>query len=323
MEDKVLPNSQIESLLTYLNQQVVGQSTLIENMLITMLAGGHALLEGPPGIAKTRAVSMMAKGIHGNFQRIQFTPDLLPADLTGSDIFLPETSEFQFQSGPLFNHLILADEINRAPAKVQSALLEAMAEGQISVGKQSYALPEFFMVLATQNPFEHEGTYPLPEAQLDRFMMHIKVDYPSIDAERSVLRMARDEIIKANTKPSFSLSIDDILATKKQVAQIHVSEALEDYILHLIQATRTIGEYVPAMSEYLRAGGSPRATLALERCAQAHAYLMGRDFVAPDNVHFVFHNILRHRLLLSYQADANSVSSDHILDAILDSVPLP
>jgi len=323
VEDKEVLNSQIESLVTYLNQQVVGQPALIENMLITMLAGGHVLLEGPPGIAKTRVVSMLAKGIHGNFQRIQFTPDLLPADLTGSDIFLPETSEFKFQSGPLFNHLILADEINRAPAKVQSALLEAMAEGQISVGKQSYALPEFFMVLATQNPFEHEGTYPLPEAQLDRFMMHIKVDYPGIEAERSVLRMAREEIINTSTSPSVGLSIDEILATRKQVAKIHVSEALEDYILHLIQATRVLSDYVPTMSEYLRAGGSPRSTLALERCAQAHAFLMGRDFVAPDNVHFVFHNILRHRLLLSYQADANGISSDQILDAILEAVPLP
>jgi len=318
-----LPNTEIESLLKYLNQKVIGQSSLIENMLITMLAGGHALLEGPPGIAKTRAVSMMAKGIHGDFQRIQFTPDLLPADLTGSDIFLHETSSFEFQSGPLFNHLVLADEINRAPAKVQSALLEAMAEGQISVGKKSYKLPTFFMVLATQNPFEHEGTYPLPEAQLDRFMMHINVDYPDIDAERAVLRMAREEIIQDIKEEAPNINIEDILQARKSVASLHVGEAIEDYILHLIQATRRPSEYAPAIAEFIKSGASPRATMSLERCAQAHAYLMGRDFVAPDNVHFVFHQVLRHRLLLSYNADADNVTSDDILDTILEAVPVP
>ena len=315
--------AELQPLVTYLNQKVLGQSSLIENMLITMLAGGHALLEGPPGIAKTRAVSTMAQGIHGDFQRIQFTPDLLPADLTGSDIFLPETSSFSFQAGPLFNHLILADEINRAPAKVQSALLEAMAEGQITVGKTSYPLPTFFMVLATQNPFEHEGTYPLPEAQLDRFMMHIEVGYPSITAERDMLRLARAEAADTSPIVEPSLSIDNIMAMRKAVIDIYVSEAIEDYVLHLLNATRNIGDIVPTMSNYLKCGASPRATLALERCAQAHAYLQGRDFVAPDNVHFVFHNVLRHRLLLSYQADANGVTCSHILDAILEALPAP
>lgn len=314
---------QFRKLQNYLDSQVIGQSTLTHNILIALLADGHLLVEGPPGLAKTRAVVALAKGVEGDFHRVQFTPDLLPADLTGTDIYRPENGSFVFQQGPLFHNLVLADEINRAPAKVQSALLEAMAERQITVGNKTYPLPELFLVMATQNPIEQEGTYPLPEAQLDRFLMHLEIDYPGAETELEILRLTRNEAIGiAGTEPK-SLSQSDIFAARKQLLQIHLAESLELYLVQLIMATRNPSVYDPELAKWLEFGASPRATIALDKCARAHAWLMGRDFVGPDNIQAVFHNVLRHRLILSYEAEAEGVNTNQVLDRILQLVPVP
>lgn len=309
-------------LKNYLDSQVIGQPALTEGILIALLANGHLLVEGPPGLAKTRAVNALAHGVEASFHRIQFTPDLLPADLTGTDIYRPETGQFEFQSGPLFHHLILADEINRAPAKVQSALLEAMAEKQITVGRHSYKLPELFLVMATQNPLEQEGTYPLPEAQLDRFLLHLNVDYPDAATELAILRLTRGEALQQQVVQPPQLTQQDIFAARKAILQIHVAESLEQYIVQLIMATRDASHYSSELGRYIAYGASPRATIALERCARAKAWLAGRDFVTPDDVRAVFHNVLRHRLLLSYEAEAQGVKVDSVLDQLLALVPL-
>lgn len=309
-------------LKNYLDSQVIGQPALTEGILIALLANGHLLVEGPPGLAKTRAVNALAHGVEASFHRIQFTPDLLPADLTGTDIYRPETGQFEFQSGPLFHHLILADEINRAPAKVQSALLEAMAEKQITVGRHSYKLPELFLVMATQNPLEQEGTYPLPEAQLDRFLLHLNVDYPDAATELAILRLTRGEALQQQVVQPPQLTQQDIFAARKAILQIHVAESLEQYIVQLIVATRDASHYSSELGRYIAYGASPRATIALERCARAKAWLAGRDFVTPDDVRAVFHNVLRHRLLLSYEAEAQGVKVDSVLDQLLALVPL-
>ncbi len=309
-------------LKTYLDSQVIGQPAFTEGILIALLANGHLLVEGPPGLAKTRAVNALAQGIEASFHRIQFTPDLLPADLTGTDIYRPETGQFEFQSGPLFHHLILADEINRAPAKVQSALLEAMAEKQITVGRHSYKLPELFLVMATQNPLEQEGTYPLPEAQLDRFLMHLNVNYPDAATELNILRLTRGEALQQQVITAPQLSQADIFAARKAILQLHLAESLEHYIVQLIMATRHAGHYSAELGRFIAYGASPRATIALERCARAKAWLSGRDFVTPDDIRAVFHNVLRHRLLLSYEAEAEGVKVDQVLDQLLALVPL-
>ncbi len=312
-----------EPLQAYLNQQVVGQTSLTQNMLIALLADGHLLVEGPPGLAKTRAINALADGIEGDFHRVQFTPDLLPADLTGTDIFRPETGEFVFQSGPLFHNLVLADEINRAPAKVQSALLEAMAERQITVGNKTYDLSELFLVMATQNPLEQEGTYPLPEAQLDRFLMHIEIDYPDAQTELEILRLTRREDLHQGQAKPMALSQATIMHARQDILGLHVQPQIEEYIVQLVMATRHPDKYQKQLKNYIAMGVSPRATIALERCARAHAYLQGRDFVAPDNVQTVFHNVMRHRLPLTYEAQANGVSVNGVLDNILANVAVP
>lgn len=312
-----------EPLQAYLNQQVVGQTSLTQNMLIALLADGHLLVEGPPGLAKTRAINALADGIEGDFHRVQFTPDLLPADLTGTDIFRPETGEFVFQSGPLFHNLVLADEINRAPAKVQSALLEAMAERQITVGNKTYDLSELFLVMATQNPLEQEGTYPLPEAQLDRFLMHIEIDYPDAQTELEILRLTRREDLHQGQAKPMALSQATIMQARQDILGLHVQPQIEEYIVQLVMATRHPDKYQKQLKNYIAMGVSPRATIALERCARAHAYLQGRDFVAPDNVQTVFHNVMRHRLPLTYEAQANGVSVNAVLDNILANVAVP
>ncbi len=312
-----------EPLQAYLNQQVVGQTSLTQNMLIALLADGHLLVEGPPGLAKTRAINALADGIEGDFHRVQFTPDLLPADLTGTDIFRPETGEFVFQSGPLFHNLVLADEINRAPAKVQSALLEAMAERQITVGNKTYDLSELFLVMATQNPLEQEGTYPLPEAQLDRFLMHIEIDYPDAQTELEILRLTRREDLHQGQAKPMALSQATIMQARQDILGLHVQPQIEEYIVQLVMATRHPDKYQKQLKNYIAMGVSPRATIALERCARAHAYLQGRDFVAPDNVQTVFHNVMRHRLPLTYEAQANGVSVNGVLDNILANVAVP
>lgn len=307
----------------YLNAQVIGQHALTENMLIALLADGHLLVEGPPGLAKTRAINALADGVEGDFHRVQFTPDLLPADLTGTDIYRPETGEFVFQSGPLFHNLVLADEINRAPAKVQSALLEAMAERQITVGNKTYTLPELFLVMATQNPLEQEGTYPLPEAQLDRFLMHVEIDYPDAKTELSILQLTRNEGLSQTLVPPTPLKQAAIFAARKDILSMHMSDALQEYIVQLVMATRQPQQYDEKLAQYIALGVSPRATIALDKCARAHAWLMGRDFVGPDNIHAVFHNVLRHRLPLTYEAEADGVTVNAVLDNILAIVPVP
>ena len=315
--------AQFKQLQAYLDSQVVGQQTLTQNILVALLADGHLLVEGPPGLAKTRAVNALANGLEGDFHRVQFTPDLLPADLTGTDIYRPENGSFEFQKGPLFHNLVLADEINRAPAKVQSALLEAMGERQITVGNTTYALPELFLVMATQNPIEQEGTYPLPEAQLDRFLMHLEIDYPGAETELEILRLTRNEAMHTEVVTPPNLSQADILNARQDVLKIHLDEALEQYIVQLIIATRQPERYDPDLANWIEFGASPRATIALDKCARAHAWLMGRDFVGPDNIQAVFHNVLRHRLLLSYEAEAEGVNSNQVLDKIIQLVPVP
>ncbi|WJG10630.1 MoxR family ATPase [Aliiglaciecola sp. LCG003] len=312
-----------KQLQAYLDSQVLGQSNLTHNIMIALLANGHLLVEGPPGLAKTRAVNALAHGLEGDFHRVQFTPDLLPADLTGTDIYRPETGEFVFQKGPLFHNLVLADEINRAPAKVQSALLEAMAERQITVGNKTYPLSELFLVMATQNPIEQEGTYPLPEAQLDRFLMHLEIDYPGAETELEILRLTRDEAINQQNIVTPSIPQAEIFAAREEVLQIHLAESLEKYLVELIIATRSPEKYDASLASWIEFGASPRATIALDKCARAHAWLMGRDFVGPDNIQAIFHNVLRHRILLSYEAEAEGVSANQLLDRILQLVPVP
>lgn len=310
-------------LQTYLESQVLGQPTLTEHLLIAILADGHLLVEGPPGLAKTRAVQALANGIEADFQRIQFTPDLLPADLTGTDIYRPETGEFLFQQGPLFHNLVLADEINRAPAKVQSALLEAMAERQISVGRNTYPLPQLYTVMATQNPLEQEGTYPLPEAQLDRFLLHLSLDYPNAQTEQQILRLTRTERQQGSAAMAEPLRQADIFAARQELLSLHMDDAVETYLVALIMATRQPAQYDDELASWLAIGASPRATIALDRCSRARAWLDGRDFVTPDDAAALLHNVLRHRIILSYSAEADGISRDQVIDRILELVPAP
>jgi MoxR-like ATPase len=312
----------LAQLETWLGQQIVGQQDLIHKLMLSLLADGHLLVEGAPGLAKTRAIKEMAEGIEGSFHRIQFTPDLLPGDITGTDIFRPQTGAFEFQQGPIFNNLVLADEINRAPAKVQSALLEAMAERQVSIGSQTYELPRLFLVMATQNPIEQEGTYPLPEAQLDRFLMHVRVSYPDAAAEQQILRLARNEASGERVRPSATVSQADIFAARQAVLNIHMAPAVEEYIVQLIVGTREAGRYDSELAEWLEFGASPRATIALDRCARANAWIAGRDYVSPDDVQAIAHDCLRHRLIVSFEAEAAGISSDQIIERLIERIPV-
>ena len=306
----------------WLGQQIVGQQDLIHKLLIALLADGHLLVEGAPGLAKTRAIKQMAEGIEGDFHRIQFTPDLLPGDITGTDIFRPQTGTFEFQQGPIFNNLVLADEINRAPAKVQSALLEAMAERQVSIGSKTYALPPLFLVMATQNPIEQEGTYPLPEAQLDRFLMHVRVSYPDREAEQAILRLARSEASGEQSQPDRAVSQADIFAARQGALEVHMSPAVEEYIIQLVIATRDPSLYDAELADWLEYGASPRATIALDRCARANAWIEGRDYVSPDDVQKVVFDCLRHRLIVSFEAEAAGVTSDQIIERLIERIPV-
>ena len=309
----------------YLRSQVLGQDVLIDRLLIALLADGHLLVEGPPGLAKTRAIKALAHAVEADFHRLQFTPDLLPADLTGSDIYRPEEGAFRFQRGPLFHNLILADEVNRAPAKVQAALLEAMAERQISVGAASYALPRLFLVMATQNPIEHEGTYPLPEAQLDRFMLHTRVDYPSRATTLQIMRLARQEAVAQQElpPPAQRLNQEMVFAARREVLSLTLSDPVADYIAALVDATRRPEPYSALLREWLRWGASPRAAIAIERGARALAWLDRRDFVTPEDVQRIAADALRHRLLLDYGAQARGVSAQACIDELLGKVPAP
>jgi MoxR-like ATPase len=312
----------LNSLKQWLEAQIIGQEHLINRLLIALLADGHLLVEGAPGLAKTKAIKDLSQGIEGEFHRIQFTPDLLPSDVTGTDIYRPETATFEFQSGPIFHNLVLADEINRAPAKVQSALLEAMAERQISVGRHTYPLPELFLVMATQNPIEQEGTYPLPEAQLDRFLMHVPVHYPGASAEKSILRLARNEAAHVAPEAPPTLTQQDLFAMRNAVLDIHMADAVEDYIVQLTMATREPGQYGEQLAQWIEFGVSPRGTIALDRCSRAHAWLQGKDFVSPDDVQAILPDVFRHRLLLSFEAEASGVNADQVIQTLIQSVPV-
>ncbi len=312
----------------HLKGLVIGQELLINRILVALLCDGHLLVEGAPGLAKTRAIKVLSHSVEGDFHRLQFTPDLLPADLTGTEIYRPQDGSFVFREGPLFHNLVLADEVNRAPAKVQSALLEAMGERQITVGSVTYPLPELFMVMATQNPIEQEGTYPLPEAQLDRFLLHVFVKYPDAKGELAILGLNRDEAKRsvqdeALFQPLEVLSQSEILAARQEVLDLHLAGELQEYIVQVIVATRELERYGDDLAGQLTYGASPRATIALDRCARAHAWLAGRDYVTPVDIQSVAHDVLRHRILLSFEAEAAGRTPDQIVDTLLARIGVP
>ncbi|MEM9305027.1 MAG: MoxR family ATPase [Pseudomonadota bacterium] len=309
-----------------LRTRIIGQEELVDSLIVALLANGHLLVEGAPGLAKTTAIKELAARIEGDFHRIQFTPDLLPADLTGTEIYRPQEAVFEFQKGPIFHNLILADEVNRAPAKVQSALLEAMGEHQVTVGRVTYELPKLFLVMATQNPIEQEGTYPLPEAQLDRFLMHVRIGYPDGDAERLILELAREQAREKLTEakvPDVLLQQADVFEAQRQVLGIHLAPQLERYLIEFVLATREPSRYGDDLATWVSYGGSPRATIALDRCSRAHAFLSGRDFVTPEDVHAIAHDVLRHRILMSFEAEAAGVDSDRLISELIERVPVP
>ena len=321
-----MSQQEILNLKQAISEKIIGQHNLIERLLIAILADGHLLVEGAPGLAKTRAIKVLGENIEGDFHRVQFTPDLLPADLTGTEIYRPQDGSFKFQRGPLFHNLILADEINRAPAKVQSALLEAMAERQITVGSETYPLPEIFLVMATQNPIEQEGTYPLPEAQLDRFLMHVRVDYPSADEEKAIIELNRTE---ARSQPDAAqaqapvISQQGLLDARDLVLDTFLDDSLENYIVEIIMATRSAGRYGDDIAGWIQYGASPRASMALDRCARAYAWLNKRDFVTPEDIQLIAPDVLRHRIILSFEAEAEGMTTDKCIDEILSRVSVP
>jgi len=328
MSEANLTNSQqaVNQLKSFIGQQIIGQEVLVERMLIALLADGHILVEGAPGLAKTRAINALSKGIEADFHRVQFTPDLLPADLTGTEIYRPQEGSFEFQKGPLFHNLILADEINRSPAKVQAALLEAMAERQITVGAATYPLSQLFLVMATQNPIEQEGTYPLPEAQLDRFMLHVKIDYPEAAHEKDILHLARAEArgeLSSESSSIEQISQESLFTARKEVLDVFMSDDLEQYLLQIILATRNPKAYGEDMATWLQYGASPRASIALDRGARARAWLQQRDFVTPEDIQNMAFDVLRHRLLLSYEAEAEGITTDHVIEQLIARVAVP
>jgi len=314
------------TLKNHISEEIIGQDVLVERMLIGLLADGHILVEGAPGLAKTRAINVLSRGIEADFHRVQFTPDLLPADLTGTEIYRPQQGTFEFQKGPLFHNLILADEINRSPAKVQAALLEAMAERQITVGQATYPLSALFMVMATQNPIEQEGTYPLPEAQLDRFLLQVKVDYPNAEHEKAILRLVRTEArqTEKTLKKVFTpISQATLFEARNAVLDLYLAEPLEDYLLQLILATRKPKAYGDDLASWLQYGASPRASIALDRCARAKAWLSQRDYVTPDDIQDMAFDVLRHRLILSYEAEAEGMTTDDVIKVLIERIPVP
>ena len=309
-----------------LAREIIGQQVLVDRLLIALLADGHLLVEGAPGLAKTSAIRALAERLEADSARLQFTPDLLPADLTGTEVWRPQEGRFEFQAGPVFHSLLLADEINRAPAKVQSALLEAMGERQVTVGRTTYPLPDLFLVMATQNPIEQEGTFPLPEAQLDRFLMHVRIGYPEADAEAAILQLARERARAGRTAPparARRISVEDVFAARAEVLALHMAPAVERYLIELVLASRTPDRYDAALERRIAWGASPRGSIALERCARAHAWLSGRDFVTPDDVRAMAPDVLRHRVLPSYEATAEGWDGERLVADLLAQVPLP
>ena len=306
--------------------EIIGQADLVERLLVALLADGHLLVEGAPGLAKTSAIRALAARVEADFARLQFTPDLLPADLTGTEVWRPQDGRFEFLPGPVFHSLLLADEVNRAPAKVQSALLEAMGERQVTVGRQTYALPALFLVMATQNPIEQAGPFPLPEAQLDRVLMHVRIGYPEAEAETAILRLARERATAALQGPppaAIRISLDDVMAARSAVLALHMAPAVERYLVEIVLASRDAGRYDEALARRIAWGASPRGSIALERCARAHAWLAGRDFVTPDDVRAMVPDVLRHRVLPSYEATAEGWDGEALVLALLEQVPLP
>lgn len=336
--DHATLRQRIDGILAWLDERIVGQQSLNRRLVQALICGGHVLVEGAPGLAKTRAVKDLSQCIEGDFHRIQFTPDLLPSDVTGTEVFRPENGSFQFQRGPIFHNLVLADEVNRAPPKVQSALLEAMAEHQVSVGRQTFPLPDLFFVMATQNPLEQEGTFPLPEAQLDRFLLHVEVPFPSGAAELDILRLVRAETAAealatrtgAGATPSVAsappsrLDSVDLASMRFILTELHMSEAVEQYIVELVLATRDARAAAEpdAIAGFLACGISPRATMALDLLARAEAFLAGRDWVGPDDVRAVCPDALRHRLLPNDLAYANGLTANDLVERLLDQVPV-
>ncbi|MEL6868201.1 MAG: MoxR family ATPase [Pseudomonadota bacterium] len=322
---------QLQKLQAHVSELIIGQPHLVNRMLIALLCDGHVLVEGAPGLAKTRAIKVLSQSIEANFHRLQFTPDLLPADLTGTEIYRPQDGSFKFRPGPLFHNLVLADEINRAPAKVQSALLEAMEERQITVGKKTYPLPALFLVMATQNPIEQEGTYPLPEAQLDRFLLHVVVDYPDADAEQQILQINRAEAKRSAASgqdgssfaPATLVSEATVQAARREILDLHLAPELERYIVHLVVATRDPGVLDAALADTVQFGASPRASIAIDRAARANAWLNGRDYVSPDDIQSVVPDVLRHRVLLSFEAEADGMTTDQFIARIVAGVGVP
>ena len=309
-------------LRSQLAKRIIGQEKLVDRLLIALLADGHLLVEGAPGLAKTTAIKALADHLEGDFHRIQFTPDLLPSDVTGSEIYRAETGQFEFQHGPIFHNLVLADEINRAPAKVQSALLEAMGERQVSVGMRTFPLDRLFMVMATQNPIEQEGTYPLTEAQIDRFLMHVVIDYPSAVAEKEILHLARNDYRRGQVAAEVRLTADQVFEARHAVSDIYMSEPVEQYLLALVLATRDPASLDPELARWTAFGASPRGTIALDRCARAMAWLEGRDYVSPDDVRNIAFDVLRHRILLTFEAEAEGLTADAIIQRLIDRVPV-
>jgi len=320
------PHKNFSRLRHYIQERIIGQQALVDRLMISLLADGHLLVEGAPGLAKTTAIKELTACIEGDFHRLQFTPDLLPADLTGTEIYRPQLGTFEFQHGPIFHNLILADEVNRAPAKVQSALLEAMGERQVTVGRVTYRLPRLFLVMATQNPIEQEGTYPLPEAQLDRFLMHVRIDYPELGAEKKILALAREqarEIITEGRHGQVLVSEQQVFQARTEVLDLYMAPQLEEYLVELLLATRDPRPYGEDLARWVSFGASPRGTIALDRCARAHAWLRERDYVSPEDIHAMAFDVLRHRVLMSFEAEADGIDADRFINELLTRVPIP
>ena len=314
--------SLVKTLHDNISSVLIGKPEVVQLAIVTLLAEGHVLIEDAPGVGKTSLAKAIAKSLHCDYKRVQFTPDMLPSDILGSNVFLPSLGEFEFRKGPIFTNVLLADEINRAPAKVQSALLEAMGERQISVGMRTFPLPKLFMVMATQNPIEQEGTYPLPEAQLDRFLMHVVIDYPSADAEREILHLARSDYRQGIPNVDIRLTQEQVMAARQAVSDIYMAEPVEQYLLALILATRDAATLDPELARWTAFGASPRGTIALDRCARALAWLDGRDYVTPDDVQTMAYDVLRHRILLTFEAEAEGMTADSVLQRLIDRVPV-
>ena len=325
--DSADPVASFGTLRAQLRTRIIGQEALVDRLIIALLGDGHLLVEGAPGLAKTTAIKELAERIEGDFHRVQFTPDLLPADLTGTEVYRPQDGSFQFQKGPIFHNLLLADEINRAPAKVQSALLEAMGERQVTVGSQTYALPDLFMVMATQNPIEQEGTYPLPEAQLDRCLMYVCIDYPAAEAEHAILQLNRETAAREASQPTTPaapiLNADAVFRARRDCLSLHMAPAVERYIVELVLATRDAARYREELGRWVSYGASPRATIALDRCSRAHAWINHRDYVSPEDVQAIAHDVLRHRVLISFEAEADGMDADAVISELLKLVAVP